>query len=39
MIYQDQVWGNISYLTSVGKKEMKDGGKDAKIEYWNLGNF
>ena len=39
MIYQDQGWGNISFLTSVGKKGMKDRGKDAKIEDWNLGNF
>ena len=39
MMYQDQVWGNISFLTSVGKKGMKDKGKDAKIEDWNLGNF
>ena len=39
MIHQDQVWGNISFLTSVKKKGMKDKYKDAKIENWNLGNF
>ena len=39
MMHQDQVWGNISFLTSVGKKWMKDRGKDSKIEDWNLGNF
>ena len=38
-MHQDQVWGNISFLTLVGKKGMKDGGKDAKFEDWNLGNF
>ena len=38
-IHQDQVWGNISFLTSVEKKGMKDRDKDAKIEDWNLGNF
>ena len=31
MIHQDQVWGNISFLTSVEKKGMKDRDKDAKI--------
>ena len=39
MIHQDQVWENISFLTSVEKKGMKDRDKDAKIEDWNLGNF
>ena len=39
MMQQDQVWGNISFLTSAGKKGMKVRGKDEKIEDWNLGNF
>ena len=39
MIHQDQVWGNISFLASIEKKEMKDRDKEAKIEDWNLGNF
>ena len=39
MIRQDQVLGNISFLTSVEKKEIKDKDKDTKSEYWNLGNF
>ena len=39
MIHQDQVWGNIYFLTSLEKKGMKDKDKDAKIENWKLGNF
>ena len=39
MIHQDQVWGNISFVTSLEKKWMKDRDKDEKIEDWNLGNF
>ena len=31
--------GEFSFLTSVEKKRMKDGDKEAKIEDWNLGNF
>ena len=30
MIHQDQVWGNISFLTSVENKGMKDRDKEAK---------
>ena len=32
MMHQDQAWGNISFLALVGKKGVKDRGKDAKLK-------